>query len=156
MVIETAGRTTAANTVTVKPTDNGAVVTMQNGSDYLRSNIVSIDEAANRVHLAVNATLNLTGMTHGFVASNEDRTKFWRADFVNDKTLQLRDGEPLTQTSFGPDGIVRLWEYGVGDTVRMATFAGVRRQTDGTYTVSGNIDFEAVTGETTHRFVGPK
>lgn len=155
MLIETAGRTTAANTLTVTPTDHGSIVTMQNGSDYLRSGIVSIDETVGQVTLSVNPTLaNVAGLTRGFVASNEDRTRFWRADFVNEKTIQLRDGEPVTKTAFAPNNIVRLWEYGVGDTVRMATSASVRRQADGTYKVSGNADVEAVTGKTKHRLVG--
>jgi hypothetical protein len=155
MLIETPGRTTAANTVTVTPSEGGSVVKMQNGSDYLRSSIVSIDEGAGRVSIAVNPTLvGMAGLTRGFVASNEGRTRFWRADFVDGKTLQLRDGDPVTQTSFAPHNVVRLWEYGVGDKVRMAAYASVRRLSDGTYKISGNADMEVIVGEKTYTLIG--
>ena len=36
-------------------------------------------------------------------------------------------GAPVKKDSFGKANALRLWEYGVGDTVRQSTFASVRR-----------------------------
>ena len=78
-----------------------------------------------------------------WVASNDQMTKFWRADSSTNTWSELQFTGPAPQTAdFAPSGALRLWEYGVGDTVRLPTHALVRRTADGGYEAQGNTDLE--------------
>ena len=81
------------------------------------------------------------GIDKNWVASDDDMTTFWRADVVGDKTFRLQPG-PINREMFGKAGVLRLWEYGVGDTVRQSTFASIRRLDGDTYVLSADVDVE--------------
>jgi hypothetical protein len=72
-------------------------------------------------------------------------TTFWRADVLpSDRRtasypFKLR-GPKITEDSFGDAGALRLWEYGVGDHVRMSTYVTVRRTVATTYEVAADVD----------------
>ena len=53
---------------------------------------------------------------------------------------------PAPAADFAPSGEIQLWEYGVGDRVRMPSEACVRRVEPGVYEVSGNTDMEVTLG----------
>jgi hypothetical protein len=92
------------------------------------------------------------GVDRDWVASNEEQTKFWRADYLGGDRSENRyrfklKGPPVADGDFGRVRAFRLWEYGVGDTVRQSTFAAVRRVGPGVYEVTGDTDVEiAVAG----------
>ncbi|MFQ5810456.1 MAG: hypothetical protein ACE5JM_12630, partial [Armatimonadota bacterium] len=48
--------------------------------------------------------------------------------------------QSVSAADFGRGSALRLWEYGVGDSVRMSTWAAVRRVGERVYSVSGNTD----------------
>jgi hypothetical protein len=82
---------------------------------------------------------NRPGINNHWVASNEDLTTFWRAEVVGDKTFKLT-GPPVMPEAFGEAGVLRLWEYGVGDSVRQSTFASLRRVEAGVYELAADVD----------------
>ena len=57
------------------------------------------------------------GGRKGWVASDDDATRFWRAEYLGNQTFRLTGG-PVADDSFGPKRVLRLWECGVGDEVR--------------------------------------
>ena len=71
-------------------------------------------------------------------ASNEQQTKFWRADSIG--AGFLLKGGPVQESDFAPSGALRLWEYGVGDTVRHSTYASLRRMEDSAYELNADAD----------------
>jgi hypothetical protein len=138
--IGTTNRTTSYTLASAKPGDKSAVLTVTEGADYYRSQIVSLDEKEGIVETVVVPTLGkAAGLDKDFTASNEARTKFWRAEMVDDTHYKLT-GAPVTLADFGPENALRLWEYGVGDALRQSTFVHVRRVEPRVYEVSGNVD----------------
>jgi hypothetical protein len=78
------------------------------------------------------------------VASNEDQTKFWRADYLggerdaNRYSFQV-DG-PVTEADFGRSKRFYLWEYGVGDTARQSTCVSLRRVEPNVFALEADVD----------------
>ena len=66
------------------------------------------------------------GNRQGWVASNDDMTRFWRAEYLGGARFRLTGG-PVSQDAFGDQRVLRLWEYGVGDSVWQRTSVAVRR-----------------------------
>jgi hypothetical protein len=71
-------------------------------------------------------------------------TKFWRAEYLGGSRDEGRysfrlTGGPVQRSDFGPNGALRLWEYGVGDTVRQSTFASLQRVQPNIYEVQANV-----------------
>ena len=120
----------------VAPAGKGSLITVTRGADRYRSPIREIQDDRVRCALAVVPGQN-------WVASNDQMTKFWRADSSTNTWSELQFTGPAPQTAdFAPSGALRLWEYGVGDTVRLPTHALVRRTADGGYEAQGNTDLE--------------
>jgi len=137
-------RTTAYTSASVKPAGRDSVITVTHGADYYRSRVRDVDPKTGKVTCQVNTALRkLAGLTHDFVASNDARTKFWRAEVAAGSEFILT-GAPVSLADFAPQNALRLWEYGVGDAVRMSTFAAVRRVEPGVYEIAGNADLEVM------------
>lgn len=73
-----------------------------------------------------------TGQRVGWVLSNGDASKTWRAN-ITSNTFTLDTNSPVTMEDFGQAKEVRLWEYGVGDKIQQRTTASVARIGDKTY-----------------------
>ena len=74
----------------------------------------------------------------GWVASNDAGTTFWRATYLGQGRFQL-DGPPVREEAFGPEGVLRLWEYGVGDTARQSTSVSLRRIEPGVFELEADV-----------------
>lgn len=134
------GHWTTYTALEVKPEGNLTRITVENGADYFRSAVQEVDAEKGVVRCALNPTMgNRPGINKGWAASDDEMTTFWRADIVGDKTFKLTGG-PVTKEAFGKAGVLRLWEYGVGDTVRQSTFASVRRTAPGQYELTADVD----------------
>ncbi len=134
------GHWTTYTALEVKPDGNLTRITVENGADYFRSGIEEVNAEKGTVRCALNPTMgNRPGINKGWVASDDEMTTFWRADIVGDKTFKLTGG-PVTKEAFGKAGVLRLWEYGVGDTVRQSTFASVRRVAPGQFELTADVD----------------
>lgn len=121
------GRMTTYTAVKVEPDGARSRVTVDNGADFYRAQVEGVDTKKGIVTCALGITMTLRpGIDKHWVASNDDQTQFWRADYLDNRQFQLT-GAPVKKHSFGKANALRLWEYGVGDTVRQSTFASVRR-----------------------------
>jgi len=150
--IGTPSRTTSYTLASAKPGDKSTVLTVTEGADYYRSPIMSVDEKEGVVETVIAPVLGkMAGLDKDFTVSNDARTKFWRAEMMDRVPGELTrtqfkvTGAPVTQADFAPENALRLWEYGVGDSVRHSTFVNVRRLPAGgaagtRYEVMGNVD----------------
>jgi hypothetical protein len=121
------GRTSTYTAVKVEPDGPRTRVVLDNGADFYRAQVEEVDEEKSIVTCALGITMTLRpGIDKGWVVSGEAQTHFWRADYLDNRQFQLT-GAPVKKGSFGKANALRLWEYGVGDTVRQSTFASLRR-----------------------------
>ena len=131
-------RTTSYTSRSVEPAANGSVLTVTHGADYLRSTVSGIDEKEGVVTCLAKPSLGtMPGLVHDFTASNDEMTKFWRADYLGSKKWKLT-GAPVSEAAFAPSRALRVWEYGVGDQVRLTTFASIRRIGTDVYELTAN------------------
>jgi hypothetical protein len=146
--IGTPNRTTSYTSATVKPQAGRTVITVTSGADYFRSRVTKVDATTGIITCELRPSLGrLGGLERDFVASNDAQTKFWRAEVLAEGGFKLtpstgsgQAGAPVAEADFGEEHVLRLWEYGVGDTVRQSTWASVRRLEPGIFAVEGNAD----------------
>ena len=132
---------TAYTAVRVAPDKDGELtrVTVQRGADYYRSEVVEVDEQTGVVTCVLEPMMRyVQGIYAGRVASNEACTQFWRAEYLGERWFRLA-GAPVTKEAFGKEGVLRLWEYGVGDRLHQPTTASLRRVAPGEYEFRGNV-----------------
>lgn len=121
----------------------GNTFTLAGGAAVYSSRILRVDaakqEVACKLGLPPVANGVLAGLDKDLVVSNEAGTKFWRAEYKGPagggSEYVFKLDAPFTE----PVGSgLRVWDYGVGDTVRQATFANLRRTGPKTYELTGN------------------
>jgi hypothetical protein len=153
-VLEITGPTckTSYTVASVKREGEGCRIVLTHGADFYRAPVTQVLPEANRVDgrlFLPPGRESISGMT----VSNDTMTKFWRVQRNKGNDLYL-DGT-VAASDFAPSGAVRIWEYGVGDNVRLATFVGVHRTADGAWEVTGNADAEVTIGKgPPHRIIG--
>jgi hypothetical protein len=113
-------------------------IQLERGADYYRSKVTGVNAATGIVTCHLEMPLGkIAGLDKNWVASNEDQTHFWRADYLGDNKFKLH-GAPVNQAAFGEAGVLRLWEMGAGDVARQSTFASLRCVGAGVYSLEGN------------------
>jgi len=117
---------------------------VQSGADYYRSHVEEVEPEKGLVWCGI-AKAGTSGLNAGWVATNDDATKAWRATYQGGKRGDTRygfelTGGPVRLEDFGEARAMRLWEYGVGDTVRQSTFASLRRLAPGLYELTADTD----------------
>jgi hypothetical protein len=132
------GCPTSFTAASVTPEGVGSRVGVTRSADYYRAPVTNVVPEKSRVDGRLGVPVGRAGLK-GMTVSNGALTKFWRLkevgggnDFVVEGTLAAAD--------FASDPAVRLWEYGVGDAVRMPTFASLRRTAPGIYELRSNTD----------------
>jgi len=129
------GRPTSFTIESVVPDGAGSRVTLTRRADFYRSPLTRVVADPPEVdgYLDMPATFpKAAGMT----LSNDDATKTWRVKASKSNDFFLDSA--VAEADFLPSKIVRLWEFGVGDKLRIATVASVRRTADKTFEVSAN------------------
>jgi hypothetical protein len=130
---------TTYTAVQVEPASGGSEVTLLRGADYYRSRIESFEADGVVACTLVPFMDYIDGNQKHWVASNEDMTRFWRAEYLDGKRFKLTGGE-VTADAFGENPVLRLWEYGVGDEVRQSTVVNFRRIDSYTHELTGDVD----------------
>jgi hypothetical protein len=132
------GHRTTYTVAAAAPDGAGTRLTLTRGADYYRSVIQAVDPVAGTVRCAIDPMLQYAaGNRAGWVATNDDGSRTWRAEYVGKATFKFT-GAAVEAAAFGAANVLRLWEYGAGDTVRCATYASLRRTTPGTYAVESD------------------
>jgi len=148
-VIGTSAKWTSYTATRVEPAASGTKLTLRRGADYYRSRITRVVQEQNRV----DCVLNIPVGTHhkpassvlesnepgAWVASNDQGSRFWRAHQVGGNDFILTGGK-VSAEDFEPAGVLRLWEYGAGDTAKLVTHASIRLVDQNTYRIETNID----------------
>jgi hypothetical protein len=127
----------------------GSKVTLTLSADFYRSKVGKINAETMEVDgdLSLSeARTRLGGMT----LSNDSLTRFWRIKENTGKHFMV-DGA-VTASDFSPSDTLRIWEYGVGDKIRLATFASARRIESGAWEVMGDTDLEITLKGKTRKF----
>jgi len=119
------------------------------GADFYLSRVRDLDAEKRIVYcpigLAQNDKQPCPGIDKHWVATNESRSRVWRAEYLGlDEARNLfafrLDGE-VQAKDFGASSSVHLWSYGVGDAVRMGTFVNLRRTQPGLFAVEADTPF---------------
>jgi len=135
------------------------IVRVNGGADFYLGRVREVDAANRTVYAGMGLPFlegaPSPGVDRHWVASNEEQTKFWRADYLGGDRAANRyafrlDG-PVTPEDFGRTGALRLWEYGAGDSVRQSTFASLRRVAPGEYELVADVDVEITLGGVTRQ-----
>jgi hypothetical protein len=142
-----AGHWTTYTTAAAAAAEGGTRLTMTEGAQFYLSRVSKVDEAAQIVTCGLGFTHNEKhpnpGVDRHWVASTEDGSRFWRAQYLGDPAGLSRysfklDG-PVTAAAFAGGKGLALWEYGAGDTVRLRAAAGLRRVRKGVYRMTANV-----------------
>ena len=119
----------------VVPDGEGSRVTVTAGADFYRSAIREITENPPTVRGSLPVQTGRGASSAGMTMTNDDMTKSWRTT-----STYHNINAPATAADFAPSNAVRLWEYGVGDNIRLAAAVSLRR-------IEKNI-YEAMADET--------
>jgi len=142
------GTPSAFTIATISPEGAGSRITLTRSADFYRSVIRKfLPEVP-----GVNGTLDFPHgrVPEGMTLSNDALTKFWRVGKrIEDCSFPV--DAPLTEADFGPSKTMRLWEYGVGDTIRLSSLTAVNRIKPGTYEVRGDGEVEIIMGKLTRK-----
>lgn len=126
-------------------------IRVQRGADYYLSRVKDIDAKTNTVYCGLGFGSGREGgdpspgMIKHWAASDEEGVKFWRAEYLGGDRSTNRygfklTGSPAKMADFGRTKGFRLWEYGVGDTVRHSTFASLRRVGANVFELTANVE----------------
>ncbi len=146
--IGTADHWTTYTATAAQARKSGSQVTVRGGADFYLSRVVGVDAEKRIVSCALSLAQEegrpAPGIDKHWVASDENATRFWRADYLGgDRSLGRFDfqlDKAVSPEDFGENGALRLWEYGVGDTVRQNTIVNLRRLDDGSYELTADAD----------------
>ena len=133
------GHMTTYTAVSVEPDSGGSVVTLRRGADYFRSQVTGLDAEQAIVTTTLRPLVDHVDHNRtGWVASDDSTTTFWRATYLGAGRFQL-DGPPVSRDAFGSAGVLRLWEYGVGDRLRQSTSVSLRRVEPGVFELAADV-----------------
>jgi len=113
------------------------VITMRKGLEIMRTRVREADPKTGKVIGAI-AMLRHRGRDAGLVASDDDLTKFWRVaysggnrhsghEFTLTPMEAESEGPVFTEQDFPAGSGLRVWEFGVGDTIGIQTGVSLRR-----------------------------
>jgi hypothetical protein len=144
------GRMTAYTLQSVADGGDAATLTVTQGAQLYLSAVRTADPAARQIVCAIALPMKdgavVPGLDKNLVASDEDGSRFWRATYlgrVDDTGIAAFElDQSFSDEDFRPGRRLRLWEYGVGDTVRQSTTCSLCRLDDGVYEWTGDVDAE--------------
>lgn len=138
---------TSITAVSVKPDGDGSQIVTQLGADMLRSPITKVEPADEKYPGETMVTCSLgTPLVQSpvvprqWIATDERMTQTWRVTLVGGNVFRFPKEAAVDSGSFGPEGVLRLWEYGVGDEVRQSTTVSLRRVSEGVYSLQADAD----------------
>jgi hypothetical protein len=134
------GCPTTYTIASVADEDKGSRVTVTGGADFYRSSVSKVESGTSEVTGAISLPYGRGNHVAGMTLSNDTQTKTWRVAKNHGSTFTV-DGA-VEDADFAPSGEMRLWEYGVGDTVRLAAQAWILRTEPGIYKVWANGDLQ--------------
>jgi len=132
---------TSFTAVSIQPEGRRTRITFLRSADEYRSRVVSVDESTSTVTGVLPLSVNCGDFRRGWTATDEAQERRWRVSHVEGRTFTLTGG-PVSATHFEPDGVLRLWEFGVGDQLRLSTQVDLRRTSGGEFELAADIETE--------------
>ncbi len=116
------------------------VITVDKAIDLSYAHVVQCLPEKRQVIVNIGPVGLENGMLDGLTCTTEDLSKRWSCRILNAQSgayaYELQ-GE-VSEQDFQPGSLFRLWEFGVGDTARLASSAVVRRTPEGRFTIESN------------------
>ena len=136
--IQGPGCPTSYTMASVTPEGAGSRIVVTHGADFYRSPITQVVPEQRRVDGRLPLPAGRASI-RGMTASNDALTRFRRIEKNSGNDFTLEGGD-VRSADFAPSNALRIWEYGVGDRVRLAAWAAVRRIEASRLEVTGNAD----------------
>jgi len=136
--VQSPGCPTSYTIASVAPDGAGSRIVVTNGADFYRAPITQVLPEQRRVDGRLPLPARRASI-RGMTASNDAMTRLWRIEnnSGNDFTLE---GGGTRSADFAPSNALRISEYGVGDRVRLAAWAAIRRAGANRLEVTANSD----------------
>jgi hypothetical protein len=117
-----------------KTKDGKTKLTVKRGADLYISPIKEIDTANKRVFAKLRFTPGhkIAGRT----ITNSRQDKSWKAGIDG----KLNGAAPVTKESFAPENIIKAWEYGPADNIKLASKIVITRNSKGSYDITSNAN----------------
>lgn len=134
----------------------GNTLHFRKGVELVTTRVVSVDEEKAIVRgrlgvpvLGIEERVNgkllqhpLPGLEAGLTASNDNRTRFFKCEFLGGNRQEGYEyrltGATVRRDDFPVHSALRVYEFGPGDTLRITSFASLRRVQKGLYELSAN------------------
>lgn len=113
-------------TTSITPDNGRSEIKFLRSAELFRSQIRSVNEEEGVINTALPVPVNASGFRRGWTATNDAGDREWRVANAGGTSFTLK-GQPVSEESFQPDNVLRLWEYGVGDEIRLASTVNIRR-----------------------------
>jgi hypothetical protein len=120
--------------------DGRAFIRFDRPADRSYARVLKIDPIRKRVYTNIGPATIRPGNDRGLTCTNDNMTKAWKCNI-----LGRRDGGyayqllgNLAKEDLPPGSTFRLWEFGVGDEIRIPTHAHVWRRSDGKFILNTN------------------
>jgi len=136
MQVAAPGRRTSYTVKAIESDHGTSLVTVDQGAKFYRSQIETIDGQTVKCRLTVPLG-HKKGLDRGFTVANDQRTRFWHADYLGGSSWKLQ-GEPVIPADFAEDHSLTVYEYGPGDRVEINTQISVTRTHDDVFAISCN------------------
>jgi len=134
------GHMTSCTATAAEPApEGGTVLTLLRGGDYFRGPIEEFRDDNVVVTTLRPLVEHLDHNRGNWVASDDASRTFWRASYLGQGGFRL-EGPPATREAFGEEGVLRLWEFGVGDDLRQSTSVALRRIAPGRFELTSDVD----------------
>ncbi len=119
---------------------NQTVLVLDKAIDLSYAHVISSDPERKLVTVNIGPVRLDPGMVDGLSCTNADNNRQWKCSIKGGDSgnYTYRLEGTFTAQDFPVGGIFRLWEFGNGDTVRLAARATVRRTADGKMQVESN------------------
>ncbi|HPD15636.1 MAG TPA: hypothetical protein PLE19_11835 [Planctomycetota bacterium] len=137
--VQSPGCPTSYTIASVAPEGAGSRIVVTHGADFYRAPITQVLSGQRRVDGRLPLPAG-RGSIRGMTASNDTLSTLWRIERNSGNDFTLEGGE-VREADFAPSNALRIWEYGVGDRVRLAAWAAVRRTEPNRFELTGNASF---------------
>jgi hypothetical protein len=131
---------TSYTVVAAEQQDGVTVLTLDKAFDLSYAHVRKVIPEKNTVIVNIAPVNAFPGADSGLTCTNEDGTKNWKCKLLGevDNGFAYELDRAATETDFTIDSVFRLWEFGAGDTARLAARASVRRTSDNKLVVETN------------------
>ena len=110
--------------------DGLTVITLDKSIDLSYAEVRQVNPVTKDVWTNIGPTTVAPGAQQGYTCTNADMSKSWKCDIAGqdrDKGYRYRLQGDVTEADLPIESSFRLWEFGVGDSVRLPTYVQLRR-----------------------------